>query len=296
MVDYREDMRISQDLVKQVAEAYRKIRNTLRYLLSNLYDFDPARDAVEESRLEEIDRYALNRHRQVVARVLEAYETYEFHVVYHQLVQYCSTDLSAFYADVLKDRLYCDAASGPRRRSAQTVLYRIAVDLARLIAPVLPFTADESWPFLRAEDANVHLGLFPTAEPADEALLSRWSALLDTRAAVLKALEPMRAAKTIASGLEADVVVHAPAPILATLRAYEQPSARTPGNLANLFIVSGVRLETGDTLSVTAAPAAGKKCDRCWTYSTEVGGQSVHPGVCARCAAVLEAMGEGAHA
>jgi isoleucyl-tRNA synthetase len=296
MVDYREDMRISHDLVKQVAESYRKIRNTLRYLLSNLYDFDPEKDGRDEASLEEIDRYALNRHRQVVKRVLEAYETYEFHVVYHQLVQYCSTDLSAFYADVLKDRLYCDAAGGARRRSAQTVLYRIAVDLARLIAPVLPFTADESWPYLHGREANVHLASFPKAETADEALLSRWSALLDARGAVLKALEPMRAAKTIASGLEANVVIQAPQALLATLRSYEQQSASTPGNLANLFIVSTVRLEPGDMLSVTAMPAAGKKCERCWTYSTEVGGQSVHPGVCARCASVLDAKGEGAHA
>ena len=163
MVDYREDMRFSDEMIKRVAEAYRKVRNTCRYLLSNLNDFDPARDAVPEEELDEIDRYALNRHRQVAARVLEAYETYEFHVVYHQLVQYAAADLSSVYFDVLKDRLYCDPAAGTRRRSAQTVLHRIAGDLCRLLAPVLPFTTDEAWagdPRGSAE-ASVHLALFP---------------------------------------------------------------------------------------------------------------------------------------
>ncbi len=156
MVDYREDMRFSDEMLKRVAEAYRKVRNTLRYLLSNLYDFDPARDATPEAALEELDRYALHRHRQVVARVLEAYQDYEFHVVYHQLVQYCASDLSSFYLDVLKDRLYCDAPAGPRRRSAQTVLHVVARDLALLLAPVLPFTTDEVWPLVPG-----HAGLGP---------------------------------------------------------------------------------------------------------------------------------------
>ncbi len=165
MVDYREDMRISDDMIKRVAEAYRKVRNTIRYLLSNLNDFDPARDGVPEAALDELDRYALDRHRQVVARVLDAYESYEFHLVYHQLVQYAAADLSSFYLDVLKDRLYCDAAAGPRRRSAQTVLHRMARDLCLLLAPVLPFTADEAWPSVPGNpEPSVHLALFPARE------------------------------------------------------------------------------------------------------------------------------------
>jgi isoleucyl-tRNA synthetase len=273
-----------------VAEAYRKVRNTCKYLLSNLFDFDPAKDAVAEADLEELDRYALARHRQVVARVLEAYATYEFHLVYHQLVQYCAADLSAFYLDVLKDRLYCDASAGRRRRSAQTVLHRIVEDLARLMAPVLPFTADEVFALIPGErEESVHLALFPAAERADEAVLSRWQVLLDVRAAVTKVLEEARAAKTIASSLEAQVVVQAPAATLAPLRAHEEASRGFPGNLANLFIVSKAVLREGDgELSVAVDRAPGAKCERCWTYSERVGREAVHDGVCERCAAVLE--------
>src|SRR5262245_31315279 len=148
MVDYRGDMPFSEEMLKRIAEAYRKVRNTWRYLLSNLYDFDPAKDAVAEDDSEEIDRYALARHRQVVNRVRDAYQGFEFHVVYHTLVQYCAADLSSFYLDVLKDRLYCDAANRPRRRSTQTVLHRIARDLALLLSPILPFTTDEMWPLM----------------------------------------------------------------------------------------------------------------------------------------------------
>ena len=290
MVDYREDMPISDEIIRQVAESYRKIRNTLRYLLSNLYDFDPERHTVADADLEDIDRYALSRHRQVVRRIVEAYDSYEFHVVYHQLVQYCSTDLSSFYLDVLKDRLYCDAADGRRRRGSQSVLYRIAHDLTRLMAPVLPFTADEVWPLLpKAGSESVHLALLPRPEPPDEAVLARWTGLLDARDVALKALEAARAAKQIASGLEAQVTLSAPGPQLAALRAYEEQSRVFPGNLANLFIVSAVALTEGDALRAEVRRADGRKCERCWTYSTAVGEQKVHAGVCPRCAAVLEA-------
>ncbi len=289
MVDYREDMAIADEMFPRLAEAYRKVRNTLRYLLSNLYDFDPAKDAVSEAQLEEVDRYALARHRQLVKRVRDAYAAYEFHVVYHQLVQYCASDLSAFYLDVLKDRLYCDGATGNRRRSSQTVLHRMAGDLARLMAPVLPFTADEVWPLVPGTtEPTVHVTVFPDAEPADEALLGRWQQLLDVRAAVTKALEEARAAKQIAASLEAAVLVRAPQATLARLREHEAASTVFPGNLANLFIVSKVELLQSDALSVDVARAAGAKCERCWTYSANVGRASVHPGVCERCAAVLE--------
>jgi isoleucyl-tRNA synthetase len=295
MVDYREDMRFSDEMLKRVAEAYRKIRNTLRYLLSNLYDFDPAKDAVAEGQLDSLDRYALNRHRQFVARVVKAYDEYEFHVVYHQLVQYCAVDLSSFYLDVLKDRLYCDAANGPRRRSAQTMLHQIARDLARLMAPALPFTADEVWPLIpgRAE-ASVHVAHFPKPEAADEALLGHWQSLLDARAAVTKALEVLRAEKTVAGSLEAEVEVGARAEALTPLREHEAASSVFPGNLANLFIVSRVRLAEGDpgaeTYAITVGKAKGGKCERCWTYSENVGKLSAHPGVCERCAQVLEGL------
>jgi isoleucyl-tRNA synthetase len=289
MVDYREDMRFSDDMVKRVAEAYRKVRNTIRYLVSNLNDFDPARDAVGEGALDDLDRYALHRHRQVVARVLDAYDACEFHLVYHQLVQYAAADLSSFYLDVLKDRLYCDAAAGVRRRSAQTVLHRIAGDLCLLLAPVLPFTTDEAWPFIPGRpESSVHLGLFPPREEVDEALLARWTGLLDVRAVVTKALEEARAAKQLAASLEASVLLRGPAEALEPLRAHEAKSRVFPGNLANLFIVSEVRLEEGEApMSVSVEHAPGAKCERCWTWSKAVGTQAVHPGVCERCAEVL---------
>jgi isoleucyl-tRNA synthetase len=285
MVDYREDMRFSDEMLKRVAEAYRKIRNTCRYLLSNLYDFDPARDAVAEDSLEEIDRYALARHRQLVAKVLEAYEAYEFHVVYHQLVQYCASDLSSFYLDVLKDRLYCDAATGQRRRSSQTLLHRLAKDLAVLMAPVLPFTADEVWPLVPAAQGPVHAAIFPPRETAADDVLRRWEGLLAVRSLVTKALEEARAAKAIASSLEAAVTLRGPAAALQPLRDYEARSAVFPGNLANLFIVSEVIVtEAAGDLGVEVRRAEGAKCERCWTFSRRVGPSER---ICERCAAVL---------
>jgi isoleucyl-tRNA synthetase len=291
MVDYREDMPFSDDMLQRLAEAYRKIRNTCRYLLSNLFDYDPARHAVAEPELRELDRYALGRHRQLVSRVREAYDGYEFHVVYHQLLQYCAVDLSAFYLDVLKDRLYCDPADGPSRRGAQTVLHRIARDLARLMAPVLPFTADEVWPLIPATTGPVHAALFPDAEPADLALLDRWQRLLQVRAAVTKALEEARATRRIAAGLEARVEIQDSAAELAPLRRYEADGRAFPGNLASLFIVSRVDLTEADgPLRVSVSRASGSKCERCWTYSEKVGSLAAHPGVCERCAPVLESL------
>jgi isoleucyl-tRNA synthetase len=292
MVDYRDDMPFSDEMIKRVAEAYRKVRNTCRYLLSNLYDFDPALDTVPEDALDEIDRYALARHRQLLARVLKAYEDFEFHVVYHQLVQYCAADLSYFYLDVLKDRLYCEAPDGTRRRSAQTVLHAMARDIARLMAPILPMTADEVWEAIPGQEGeSVHLTLFPAVDgPADER--KGWSEMLEARTVVMKALEEARAAKRIASSLEARVELAAPSATLAPLREYQTLGRTFPGNLANLFIVSEVTLSDADgPMTVRVERARGNKCERCWTYSENVGKLPAHPAVCERCAAVLEGLG-----
>jgi isoleucyl-tRNA synthetase len=290
MVDYREDMRISDEILKRLSEAYRKIRNTCRYLLSNLFDFNPETDSVPEERLEGIDRYALMRHREVASRVLEAYRAFEFHTVYHQLVQYCAVDLSSFYMDVLKDRLYCEAAKGGKRRSAQTVLHRIAADLARLVAPILPFTADEVWAFLPGtKEDSVHLALFPGEEAPDASVLKFWEGLLDVRLKVTKSLEEMRAAK--ASSLDASVEIRGRASDLEPLRRYEAEGPRFPTNLASLFITSSVALVEEDVpLSVNVTKVEGARCERCWIRSTGVGSHKVHPSVCERCARVLEAV------
>jgi isoleucyl-tRNA synthetase len=243
---------------------------------------------VPEASLEDLDRYALNRHRQVVNRVLGAYETYEFHHVYHQLVQYAAADLSSVYLDILKDRLYCDPADGPRRRSAQNVLHRIAGDLCRLLAPVLPFTTDEAWPMIPGEAlSSVHLALFPEREAPEEAVLARWAGLLDVRNRATKALEEARNAKQLNGSLEATVTVRGPEAALRPLREHEEASTVFPGNLANLFIVSRVRLEEADgPLAVTVDRAPGGKCGRCWTFSEKVGSLDP-PEVCERCAEVL---------
>jgi isoleucyl-tRNA synthetase len=295
MVDYREDMRFSEEILSRVAEAYRKVRNTCRYLLSNLYDFDPARHAVPEEKLDELDRFALNRHREIVARVREAYDTYEFHVVYHTLTQYAATDLSAFYLDVLKDRLYCDPPEGPRRRSAQTVMHRMVQDIATLLSPVLTFTTDEVYRAIPGAQGSVHEALFPAVETADAAVLSRWQPLLEARSVVTKALEEARNQKVCAASLEAHLTLRGNAEALAPLRDFEAKGNVWPGNLANLFIVSKVTLEegpegaAGGSLVAQVGRAAGGKCERCWTYSEAVGRLS-HPGVCERCDAVLRSL------
>jgi isoleucyl-tRNA synthetase len=281
-------------MFKRLAEAYRKIRNTSRYLLSNLFDFDPAQHAVAEPELDdELDRYALAYHRQLVARVLDAYDSFEFHLVYHELVGYCAADLSSVYLDILKDRLYCEAPESRRRRSAQTVLHRVLGDVTLLMAPVLPLTADEVWSLIpRAHQPSVHMASFPARERWDDELIARWQTqLFPVRSAVLKALEETRASRQIASGLEAGVEIQGSAAQLEPLRRYEAESHGFPGNLANLFIVSHVTLtESEGPLSVAVAPAGGSKCERCWTYSKKVGSLAVHPGVCERCARVLEGL------
>jgi isoleucyl-tRNA synthetase len=291
MIDYREDMPFSDEMVKRVSEAYRKVRNTLRYLLSNLSDFDPAAHTVPEADMEELDRFALARHRQLVSRIRRAYDEFEFHLVYHQLTQYCAADLSAFYLDVLKDRLYCEARGGARRRSAQTVLLRMAEDLTRLMVVVLPFTAEEVWPLIPGRrEESVHLAHFPSGEGADDLVLSRWAEPLEVRSVVAKALEEARAARAIGSSLEARVVVRGPAPLLRALEAFERSGPSFPTPLASLFIVSEVTLEESAELGAEVDHARGKKCERCWVWSERTGTFDVHPAVCERCAAVLKEM------
>jgi isoleucyl-tRNA synthetase len=292
MVDFREDMRISDELLKRVAEAYRKIRNTCRFLLSNLFDFDPNRG---HQVTEPLDRYALAVHYDFEAKMRAAYEEHDYHALHSLLVQYCTVDLSAFYMDVLKDRLYCDAASGPRRLSAQAAMFRIADGLARYMAPLLVFTGDEIYESLHhAEPGTVHEREFPSPTAPDTAVLEAWKPLLGAREIVLKSLETARAARTIASSLEARLVLRGSPEVLAPLRAHEALPAPFPGNLANLFIVSEVRLEAAESsrLEVEVFKADGVKCSRCWTYARvdpSRGGADPRP-LCPRCAEVVEAV------
>src|SRR5580658_9364523 len=276
--DYTTDVRLSEPMMQQLAEAYRKIRNTFRFALSNLFDFDPARDSVPDSELWGMDAWMLRRTGAAIRECREWYDDFDFNRVYHRLHDFCSVDLSAFYFDVLKDRLYTFAPNNRGRRSAQTAAYRIASALLRLIAPTLVFTSEEVWKFLphvAGEPESVHMALFPTAEEFEQALdpdrAKNWDRLLAVREEVLKALEPLRAAKTISANLEARVTLVAPGELAALLQKYR-------AYLPALFIVSQVELETGtgngaasagiEGLEVRAERAHGKKCERCWNYST----------------------------
>jgi isoleucyl-tRNA synthetase len=297
--DYSADMRISEAMMTQLAEAYRKIRNTFRFALSVLNDFDPARDSVPDERLWELDAYMIRRTGALAKQCAEWNANFEFHRIYHALHDFCTVDFSALYIDVLKDRLYTFAPKNIGRRSAQTAVYRIASALLRLIAPTLVFTSEEVWKFMpraASDPASVHMTTFVSPDELERALDEKrskeWDRLLLVREEVLKALEPVRAAKTISSGLEARVTLAATGELLASLRNYAE-------FLPGLFIVSQVEVVDGDVAGAVAAQgltglkilvsrAEGKKCDRCWNFSTHVGENSDFPTVCERCVAALE--------
>ncbi|HZH89594.1 MAG TPA: isoleucine--tRNA ligase [Pyrinomonadaceae bacterium] len=286
--DYHEDMRCSDEILQRVSDAYRKMRNTARFALGNLDGFDPARDAVKYEEMQEIDRWALGELDAQTERVREAYEAYEFHTVYHALYHFCTVTLSARYFDIIKDRLYTAAPRSHARRSAQTALHRIADALARLLAPVLVFTADEIWENIpRAEgdaeksQASVHLAEFPApAGLGDAELAARWSQLFEVRDAVLRELEAARNAKLIGSGLEARIEIAAPDPVYSLLANYGD-------ELRYTFIVSQVALvkasDAAAPLGVKVERAGGEKCERCWNYSTRVGESARYPTACERC-------------
>ncbi len=286
--DYRDDIRISEEILKRLVEAYRRIRNTCRFLLGNLSDFDPRADAVDRSELWEIDRYCLDRLNRLVERCRRAYEEYEFHVIFHRIHNFCAVDLSAFYLDILKDRLYTFPARSRGRRAAQTVLYEVLHKLCRLMAPVLAFTADEVWQHLPAAGDSVHLELFPEveADAVDDELADRWDRLRRLRALVTRAAEDARVRKLIGHSLDAKVVLHVDNRWEAFLGPYAS-------ELPFLFIVSQVDLVPGEGgaftdpdlpgVGATVERAEGEKCQRCWNYSPTVGRDPEHPEACARC-------------
>jgi isoleucyl-tRNA synthetase len=288
--DYREDLRISQEILNHLIEAYRKIRNTCRFLLSNLYDFDPEIHRVPYERLPELDRWALMKLGDLIPRVKTAYDAFEFHAIFHALNNFCSVDMSAVYLDILKDRLYTFEKDSPLRRGSQTVLFEIVTALTKLMAPILSFTAEEIWGVLPeaarkgAGGASVHLSGFPQSDSkwADRELAQRWSELLDVRTAVLAMLESQRREKVIGSSLEAKVVIEANSDRYQALQRYLQ-------DLPAFFIVSDVELRPVDHLPhspdfrVTVEKASGEKCERCWNYRVAVGSYSDHPTLCDRC-------------
>jgi isoleucyl-tRNA synthetase len=298
-VDFREDVACSENLMQRVAENYRKIRNTIKNILGNLYDFQPDRDAVPFEKMEALDQYMLRQTVAMSADVTRWYEEFAFHKIYQRVNHFCVVELSAFYFDVLKDRLYTYAPNSLARRSAQTAMWRIGEALIRLLAPITSFTSEEAWgymPKLEERPETVHLTKFPAAEEIlgagtalnDAKQLEDWSTLRLVREQVLKALEEARNAKQIGVGLEAQVALTAPESIYSVLARYKE-------QLRYLFIVSAVKLEQSTTgngsssgVSIQISKAEGKKCERCWNYSTRVGEDPEYPTVCERCSAVLK--------
>ena len=299
--NYQDDIRISDKILKQLTDAYRRIRNTCRFMLGNLSDFDPQHHKVDVNEMEEIDLYALHRLQALIGDVRKAYKTFEFHGAYHGLYNYCTLDLGAFYLDVLKDRLYTSPSTSVKRRSAQSALYEILHAVTRLMAPILAFTAEEIWDHMPKKDGqagSVHLTQLPMINKACEnaALGEKWEAVLNLRGEVTKALEEARAAKTIGHSLDAAVEIVLPA----TIFNGDVPSTEV---LRSVFIVSSVSVAVGDSLpgafrsellpglEILVQKVTAKKCERCWVHNHSVGDDSTHQCLCSRCVAALKEEG-----
>lgn len=294
--DYRGDIRFSDEIMSQRADAYRRIRNTMRFLLSNLYDFDPAKDVLAYGELPELERFMLNRLARLQKRIIDAYDKYEFHLIYHAAHQFCSVDLGGFYLDIVKDILYCDAPASESRRAVQTVLYHLVTILTKLLAPVIPHTADEVWQYIPGEKAaeSVHFTVWESLpdEWYSEELEERWNALLTLRSDVSKALEVARNEKLIGSSVDAKVV------LVPDKEQRELLDGFGVEELAKVFIVSEVEIGDSDAeaarfesgLGIRVEKASGEKCERCWKYSPEVGHDPEHSGLCSRCAEVVSTM------
>ena len=295
--DYTQDIRISKEILDRLIEAYRRIRNTSRYILGNLYDFDPGADVLPYDQMEEMDRWALHRLQEVIQRVRRAYENFEFHVVYYTIYNFCTVDLSSMYLDVSKDRLYTSKATSRERRSAQSAMYMILDAMVRLLAPILTFTAEEIWgnlPSYKDKEASVHLAQFPEVrqDRMDKALMEKWDTLIAVKGEISKAIEIARKNKVVGHSLDAMVQIAAPEKLLNLLQANDR-------NLKTLNIVSGLGFGTGpdgssyrseilEGLEINISKAEGKKCQRCWMYSESVGKDPEHDDICDRCAGNLE--------
>jgi len=299
--DYKADVASSPGIIKQMSEAYRKIRNTSRYLLGNLYDFNPEKDKVAYQDLPELDKWALLKLHKLINRVLEAYRNYEFHVVYHAVHNFCAVDMSAFYLDIIKDRLYTTVPSSVERRAAQTVMYEIINSLVKLLTPVLAFTTEEIWRYIpkaEQDEASVQLCEIPTVSEQylDEELEAKWDKIIKFRDETAKALEGARKDKVIGHSLDAHVRIFADEELYKFLLPLS-------GELATILIVSRAELVKADSapkaaykseevpgLVVSVAQAAGTKCERCWTYSEEIDLDGEHSTLCGRCLKAVEQL------
>ncbi|MFV9509967.1 isoleucine--tRNA ligase [Tepidibacillus sp. LV47] len=289
-VDYQADVRISDNILKQISEVYRKIRNTLRFLVGNLEGFDPKTDKVPLDKMNELDKYAMMKTKLLIDKVIKAYDEYEFHTVYQSIHNFCTVDMSAFYLDIVKDRLYIQPLHSPSRKAAQTVLYEVLLALVKLIAPILPHTADEVWKYIPGvEEISVQLTEMPDWShiEVDQQLMEKWNRFLKVRDEVLKALEVARKDKVIGHSLQAAVYIYPSQEVAELLRQFDE--------LDKLFIVSQVYVHDHEApadamelegLHVLVTPAEGEKCQRCWVVSPEVGKK--HEELCPSCADIVE--------
>ena len=293
--DYHNDIRISKDILKQLTEIYRKIRNTARFILGNTGDFDPVRDAVDFNGLQEPDKWALHRTDALIEKSRKAYEDFDFHVIFHALYNFCVVDMSNFYLDIIKDRLYCEQACSPKRRAAQTTIHRILSVITRIFAPILAFTSEEIWELIphhadeNAESVLLNDMPLPSGIEADTEFEKRWDRIYAMREDVLKALEIKRTEKFIGSALEAKIIISCENDDYAFWSDTEQL-------LASAFIVSGVQVKKGsdgefkssaDGVYIDVNKADGEKCERCWSFSESVGNNDTHPSLCGRCVTVM---------
>jgi len=280
--DYSEDVRLSGEILTRLADAYRKIRNTYKYLLSNLYDFDPERDRIAYKDMPEFDRWMLHKLALLVKETTMNYETYAFHKVYRDVYNFCVTEVSSIYLDVMKDKMYTFAKRSDERRSGQTIMFEALQTLLKLMAPLLAVTADEAWGYINAKrkSESIHLESWPSDMVyngwIDAGLDKKWSVLIKVREDVLKSLEEKRSTGQIGSSLEASVTIITNDPGIKNILNEKKEFLRY------LFIVSNVELLDGES-AVLIERAKGSKCSRCWNYSPEVGLHRDHPALCERC-------------
>jgi isoleucyl-tRNA synthetase len=297
--DYYEDIRISKEILERTSEAYRKIRNTARFILGNLYDFDPKKDSVGHKDLLEFDKWAISKAHSLLEEITGCYDGFEFHKVFRVLYNFCTVELSSFYLDVLKDRLYTYPPSSKERRSCQTAIYEIVMILVKALAPIAPFTAEEIWSKLRPgePDVSVHASLWPELRQGypDKGLEDKWGKIIGLRPDIMKAIEEKRSKNLLGDSMEASVTLYIKdAGKYDFLKDYA-------GELAGVFLVSDFRLEETveypvpaeellevEGLGVYVKKASGGKCQRCWSYSNYVGKDPQYTDLCQRCAAVLK--------
>ena len=291
--DYHSDIRISQPILKQLSEAYKKIRNTARFILGNLGNgkgFNPDTDCVSDDKLTELDKWALMRLDSLIDKVNEGYNAFDFHIAFHAIHNFCVTDMSNFYLDIIKDRLYCEKEDSEVRRAAQTAMYRILSAVARLAAPIISFTAEEIWTYMPHTSTDDKESIFLNQMPEKSGIefsdefVSKWEFVYSTRETVNKVLEEKRNEKLIGKSLEANIIIHCGESL------YEKYNALTE-ELKDILIVSGVSASkdgNDEAPEIEVIKAEGEKCERCWSYSNTVGSDSEHPTLCARCAAVVK--------